>query len=157
MLKFSGNYKGSWLFKAAPIGQISSVYSGTLKAFLVKLYLPVFLVLSLAFTWIFTIRIFPDLVAVLLAGIVQSLITYKLANDEKYPFSQSFEFAQNAGGGKMFLLSLLTGIFVVVHLIAGIWSYGVFVYIAVLLVVIVTGWRFVFPNQVNAAEGKRRN
>ena len=151
MLKFSGNYKGSWLFKAAPIQQISSVYSGTLKAFLVKLYLPTFLVLSLAFTWIFTVRILPDLVAVLLGGIVQSLITYKLVNDETYPFSQSFEFAQNAGGAKMFLLSLITGVFVVAHLLAGIVSYGVYVYIAVLFVATIIGWRIVFPKRVKSS------
>ena len=49
MLKFSGSYKGSWLLKAAPIKNQSAAYSGALKAFLVKLYLPVFLLLRYCF------------------------------------------------------------------------------------------------------------
>ena len=118
MLRFSGNYKGGWLFKATPILQMSSAYSGALKAFLVKLYVPIFLVLSVVFTWVFTVRILPDLVAVLLAGIGQTLITYKLINDEEFPFSKSFELTQDSEGAKMLLLSLVTGVFVVGHLIA---------------------------------------
>ena len=145
MLKFSGSYKGSWLFKAAPIQQKSSAYSGALKAFLVKLYMPVFLVLSIVFTWIFTVRILPDLFAVLLAGIVQTLITYKLVNDEEYPFSKSFEFAQEAGAAKMMLLSLVTGVFVIGHLIANIFDFGIYIYIVLLYVVILLGWRRIFP------------
>ncbi|MBO0587526.1 hypothetical protein [Sporosarcina sp. E16_8] len=147
MLKFSGSYKGSWLFKATPIQQMSTAYSGTLKAFLVKLYVPILLVLSVVFTWIFTVRILPDLVAVLLAGIGQTLVTYKLINDEEYPFSKSFEFTQDAGGAKMLLLSLVTGVFVVGHLIATPFNYGIYVYIVLLLAVVLIGWRMVFPSK----------
>ena len=147
MLRYSGNYKGSWLFKAAPIYQISSAYSGALKALLVKLYVPVLFLLSCVFTWIFSVRILPDLVVVLLAGIGQTLVTYKLVNDEEYPFSKSFEFTQEAGGAKMLLLSLVTGVFVVGHLIANVFEYGIYVYLVLLLAVVLIGWQMVFPSK----------
>lgn len=147
MLRYSGNYKGSWLFKTAPIYQVSSVYSGALKALLVKLYVPVLFLLSCVFIWIFSVRILPDLVAVLLAGIGQTLVTYKLVNDEEYPFSKSFEFTQEAGGAKMLLLSLVTGVFVVGHLIANVFEYGIYVYLVLLLAVVLIGWRMVFPSK----------
>ncbi|WP_342507486.1 hypothetical protein [Sporosarcina sp. FSL K6-2383] len=145
MLKFSVSYKGNWLFKAAPIQQPSAAYSGALKAFLVKLYLPVFLVLSFVFTWIFTVRILPDLFAIFLVGIVQMLITYTILKAGEYPFSESFEFAQDAGAAKMLLLGLLVGIFVVGHLIANIFDYGIYVYVIVLCVVIYFSWKRLFP------------
>lgn len=147
MLKFSGSYKGSWLFKAAPIQQKSAAYSGALKAYVVKLYLPVFLVLSIAFTWIFTVRILPDLFAVLLAGIAQTLVTYKMINDEEYPFSKSFEFAQDAGTAKMMLLSVVTAVFVIGHVITTNFDFGIYIYIVVLLVGVLLGWRGIFPQK----------
>ncbi|CAM3191586.1 hypothetical protein FITA111629_09095 [Filibacter tadaridae] len=147
MLQFSGNYKGGWIFKAAPIQQLSSIYSGTLKAFLVKLYVPVFLLLSIAFTWTFGVRIIPDLFAILLVGIVQSLITYKLINNETFPFSRSFEFAQSTGGAKIIISSLLIGVFVIAHLLLGAVKFGLYVYIAILFVAVVVGWRVVFPKR----------
>ena len=132
MLKFSGSYKGSWLLKAAPIENQSAAYSGTMKAFLVKLYLPVVLLLGTVFTWIFTWNVIPELVAVLLGGILQALITYRIINNETYPFSNSFEFAQETDGLKMFLLTLLTGVFVIAHLISTFINYGAYLYSAVL-------------------------
>ena len=145
MLKFSGNYKGSWLMKAAPIRHASALYSGALKALLVKLYLPVLLLVGIAFTWVFTGRIIPDLMAVFLAGVIQALLTYKFINNEAYPFSNSFEFAQEANGIKMFIPILLIGIFVILHLFAIMVDYGIYVYIIVLLASVLVGWRIVFP------------
>ena len=145
MLKFSGNYKGSWLMKAAPIKHASALYSGSLKALLVKLYLPVLLLVGIAFTWMFTGRIIPDLVAVFLAGIIQALLTYKLINNENYPFSNSFEFAQEANGIKMIIPILLIGVFVILHLFAMMVDNGIYMYIIVLLASVLVGWRIAFP------------
>lgn len=147
MLKFSEGYKGSWLFRAAPIERISAIHSGTLKAFFVKLYIPTFVFLSLVFIWIFSARILPDLAAVLLGGLLQTLITYKIANGSDLPFSMSFEFAQESGGAKMMILTLITGAFVGAHFLANAFHYGIYVYIAVLLVAMGIGWRMVFAEK----------
>lgn len=144
-MQFSVNYKGNWLFMAAPIQKPAAAYSGTLKAFLVKLYMPVFVLLSIAFIAIFSWRIVPDLFAVLLGAILQTLLTYKWLNSSTFPFTQSFEFAQSEGSAKLFLVTLLAGIFVVGHLIALAITGGIYVYIALLLIAIFIGWRKVFP------------
>jgi ABC-2 type transport system permease protein len=151
MLKFSGSYKGNWIYRTAPISQISSIYSGTLKAFLVKLYFPILIIISIIYIWIFSLRIVPDLFIVFLAGIVQVLITYKILNDEEYPFSQSFEFAQETQGVKNFLLICLTGLFVVMHFFALLIPYGLYVYLLILLIGTIVSWTIVFPgNSKNA-------
>lgn len=144
MLRFSANYKGSWIFKAAPLENPNAAYSGTLKAFLAKLYIPVFLLLSIIFMWIFGLRIAPHLVAVLLGAVVQTLLTYKLINAEPFPFMNSFETVQSDGSMKLFLLSLLTGLFVIAHLIANAITGGIYAYIGILIVVLLIGWRKVF-------------
>ncbi|WP_404467138.1 hypothetical protein [Planococcus rifietoensis] len=151
MLKFSEGYKGSWLFRAAPIEQASSAYSGTLKAFIVKMYVPVFVFLSVIFLWIFSARILPDLAAVLLGGLLQILITYRIVNEGEFPFSTSFEFAQESGGAKMLLLTLITGAFIGAHFLVNAFDYGIYVYLVVLLLAVGIGWRLVFPKRKKAA------
>lgn len=147
MLRFSGNYKGSWLLKAAPIENESAAYSGVLKAFLVKLYAPIMLLVSIIFIFIFTGRIIPDLFVVFLAGVLQTLITFKLINNETYPFSKSFEFAQDDMGMKMILPMIITGVFVLVHVLFLNINFGVYIYMAVLLLTIFISWRIVFPRR----------
>lgn len=147
MLRFSGNYKGSWLLKAAPIENKSAAYSGVLKAFLVKLYAPTMLLVSIVFTFIFTGRIIPDLFVAFLTGILQTLITFKLINNETYPFSKSFEFAQDAMGMKMILPMIITGVFALIHVLSLNTNFGVYIYMVVLLIAILIGWRVVFPRR----------
>lgn len=145
MLKFSGNYKGNWIYRAAPIKEVSSIYSGTIKAFLVKIYAPIYLLLSFLFVLIFSIKIVPDLLVVLLAGLAQVLITYRLTNNETYPFSRSFEFAQDSNTANMIILMLITALFAGIHILATFINYGLSVYIVILLVVTIVGWRITFP------------
>ena len=147
MLKFSGNYKGNWIYRAAPINQISSIYSATLKAFLVKLYIPVFILVSLVFIWIFSARIVPELFVMLTAAIVQTLVTYKIINNEPYPFSQSFEFAQETQNAKNILLIGITGLFAGGHLIALKIPFGIYIYLVLLLVVTIVGWKMIFSEK----------
>lgn len=145
LLKYSRNYKGGWIFKASPIENSAAVYSGTLKAFLVKLYMPIVFIVSCVFLWIFSLRIAPDLVAVVLGGIVQTLLTYKLINGEEFPFTTSIEVVQEGGGAVMFFISLLTGAFVIMHLLALMIPFGIYVYITLLVCGVIIGWRIVFP------------
>ncbi|MFD2759665.1 hypothetical protein [Lentibacillus juripiscarius] len=145
MLKYSENFKGSWIFRAAPIRDLASLHRGTIKAFLVKLYLPIFIVLGTVFTVIFSVKIIPDLAVVLLAGCLHTIISYKLLNKGTYPFSQSFELAQDMNTGMNILLTLLAGLFALIHFIALSFSNGIYIYLGVLLIVTIVSWFVAFP------------
>ena len=145
MLKFSGTYKGSWIYRTTPIQYVSSIYSATLKAFIVKLYIPIFLINSVIFVWVFSPKIIPEIILILLVAVVQVIVTYKLINNEDYPFSESYEFAQDQQAAKNVLLFLITGLFAVGHYIALGIPYGIYIYMVILLIVIVVGWRVTFP------------
>ncbi|WP_336824051.1 hypothetical protein [Sporosarcina sp. USHLN248] len=150
MLKYSANYKGGFLFKTTPIEQPAIAYSGALKAFLVKLYAPIFVLLCIALMAIYSWRIAPDLFAVLLGAVLQTLLTYKWLGGGKFPFTESAEFAQSEGSGPVILLSLAAGAFVIMHFIASAFTVGIYIYIVLLLAVTLLGWRNVFKMKKTA-------
>lgn len=147
----SANYKGSWVFQATPVKAYKSIYSATLKAFLVKLLLPVYLLLSIVFLFIFSARIIPDLLIVLVSLVLCTLIAYKLLAKNDYPFSEPFEAMREGGSsGIYFLFMFVVGGFALVHFIiamlAG--SIALYVYFAVLCVVTFFSWRVTFRERV---------
>ncbi|MDI2588484.1 hypothetical protein OR571_15520 [Psychrobacillus sp. NEAU-3TGS] len=147
MLKFSGTYKAQWIYEVAPIHNKFSIYSGTLKACLIQYFIPVYLLLSVLFIWIFSIRIIDDLIVVLLTAIAVTLISYRLFDAEDYPFSQSHEFMQEMSTFKVLAGVLVVGVFVLVHLIFTKIPFGLLIYIVLLAIGILIGWKKVFPRR----------
>lgn len=148
MLRFSSKYKGAWIFQTAPIEHPSAIYSGTLKAFLIKLYLPIYTLLSIVFIFLFSARIIPDLIVVFITGVLHTLISYKVVNNRKYPFSEAFESAQQGGSTvKTFLLMFVIGLFFFVHQFFRQIDYGVYMYLVILLSATIISWRVVFKQK----------
>ncbi|WP_157800157.1 hypothetical protein [Sporolactobacillus pectinivorans] len=147
MLKFSGAYKGAWIFSAAPIQNRVSIFSGALKAFLIRLFFPVYLILSFLFLLIFKGLILPDLVVIFLTACLYSVICYRTINGEgTLPFSMPFETVQE--GGNMQALVLMVGAvpFVGLHALIG-WflpGYGLWLYALILFAGNFVVWRKAF-------------
>lgn len=146
MLQFSAKYKGAWIFQTTPIQKHSIVYSATLKAFFVRLYLPIIFVLSILYIWIFSFRILPDLAVVVITALLQVLISYKMFNNGKYPFIEPIETAQPGGGatGKIIILMLIVGLFTILHLIISFIPLAIYGYLVVLIVLTTILWKMVF-------------
>lgn len=145
MFRFSGKYKGAWIYKTAPIKSWSSLYSGTLKAFLVNLYLPVFLLVSVIFLFIFGFRIIPDLFIVLLSSIFYAYICANMLI-KSLPFSESFDDAQKESGLKILPFVLLIGVFFAIHYLSLQVQWGLWVDLLVLAGIQVFIWRMPFRN-----------
>lgn len=146
MLQFSAKYKGAWIFRTTPIQKHAIVYGAALKAMLVKLYLPIFLVLSILYIWIFSFRILPDLAIVFVSAILQVLIAYKMFNNGEYPFTEPIETAQQGGGaaGKIIVLMIIVGIFVILHSVISFIPFGIYGYLAVLIALTILFWKRTF-------------
>lgn len=140
MIRYSGKYKGAWIYKTVPIHDLGTLFSGTIKAFLVKLYFPVLLLISIIFVLAFGIRIVPDLVIVFLGSLVFAFICAKSLLTS-YPFSESFEDAQKDAGIRVLPFMLLIGVFYGIHLASLLVSWGPWVYMAILLLVNIFIWR----------------
>ncbi|WP_186579056.1 hypothetical protein [Aquibacillus kalidii] len=148
MLKYSGKYKGAWIYRVTPIRQPEQIYSATMKAFLMKLYIPVVTVVSIIFIFIFSVRIIPDVIAMLLTGLIVSTLASKVMNNDVYPFSQSFEFSQSTNTGYIFLLMFIAGVFGGIHYLITLVNFGVYMYIAVLIIMLWISWKLVFKKRL---------
>ncbi|WP_413406846.1 hypothetical protein [Paenibacillus amylolyticus] len=152
MLKFSGQYKAFWTFRAAPMANDSALYKGALKAFLCNMFLPIFLANAVLFTWTFGLRILPDIAIIMMTATALVPLAGKLLL-RKPPFSQSFSMAQQSDGWYVFaalpVLAMLWGVHVFFRSVAG----GVWIYGALLIVANVLLWTLLFREKKTAKKG----
>ncbi len=143
MMRYSANYKGTWIYKVMPIHELAPVFKGTLKAFLVNLLLPLYVLEGIIFTWIFGVRIIPDLIVVLLNIFIYTVISFKKLKIE-LPFTRPFEPGQEGNKGSVILLMLVLGILCFIHYLCKRVTFGIYIYIPVALIVNVALWRRAF-------------
>jgi ABC-2 type transport system permease protein len=140
MLKFSGKYKGAWIYKTAPLKNLVPLYSAVIKVFIIKLFLPVYLLVSAIFIGIFGIRIIPDIFVVFTASILYTVISSKFLKGA-LPFSESFADANQGAGLKVILSMVISAIFFGLHFGAAYIPYGVFIYLIVLVILTIFLWK----------------
>ncbi|MEC1743020.1 hypothetical protein [Schinkia azotoformans] len=144
LLKFSGKYKGAWIYRVAPIQQLKPIFSGTIKAFIFKLYLPVYLVLSAVFIVLFGVGVLPDLIVVFLNACTYAVICFMILK-KSIPFSESFDqYNQNSNGAIVFGLMLFVGLFAGLHFVSTLFSYGIYLYLVITIICLATIWKLAF-------------
>ncbi|WP_062109699.1 hypothetical protein [Bacillus niameyensis] len=145
MIKFSKNYKAGWIFHAIPLKSEKRFYSAALKAFLVRLYLPIYLIVSIIFMVIFSWRIWPDLLIVFVSAVLMTVLAYKVINNERFPFTRPVESAQEGiNSFKVFLVIFVAGAFAGLHLIVLRIPYGIIGYFIVLVLITGVLWKWTF-------------
>lgn len=143
MLKYSGKHKGAWIYRTTPVREVGAVFSGSLKAFLVRLYVPVYILVSIAFLAIFGVRVAIDLAAVLLASALFTVVCFKLMK-KVMPFSEPFSAAGKGDGVVVLPLMLLIGAFVFLHFASTLLPFGSVIYAVLMLVANIAVWRLAF-------------
>ncbi|WP_059172907.1 hypothetical protein [Bacillus sp. FJAT-27445] len=140
MLKYSGRYKASWLLGAAPLKTHAPFYSGTLKAFLSRLFFPVYAIAGGIFCLIFGLKVLPDIIGAFLAAIVYTVFcTYLLKGS--LPFSESFEASQESEGWRTIIYLIPMFALMGIHYLFTFIQYGSFLYILIMLVAASVSWR----------------
>lgn len=144
MLGHSAKYKAAWIYKVFPIKDYTDLQKGSLKAFLIKLYIPLYLVLSIVFCFIYGPRIIPDLLIVLVASCLYTIICY-MGFENKVPFTKPFDEIGDGQSWKALILFIPLGLLAFIHyLLATSISYGTFIYFFVLVIVNFISWKFLF-------------
>ncbi|MNI54928.1 hypothetical protein D3C73_1098500 [compost metagenome] len=148
MLRYSENYKAAWIYKAIPLPRTSAVYSGMLKALILRLLLPLFAVEGVLFLWLFGLRLWPHLIIVLLALLLYSVLCFRLL-PQALPFSEKYSAAgqkefTGVAIAQMFILLLFGGI----HYVATLVPWGIYSYAPVLVIANWWIWRVSFPRAV---------
>ncbi|MGO1468479.1 MAG: hypothetical protein ACTHW2_00505 [Tissierella sp.] len=134
-LGYSGNYKGSFIYKTMPIKEYSSIYKGALKAAFVNLFTPLFIFEAIIFLIVFGMRIFPDLILV-----------YIISN-KNLPFSQDFEMIKKGKFLEMIATLFVSVIPFLIHLFAFRFSFGIYIYIFLAIVVNLLVWKYIFKEK----------
>ena len=143
MVKYSDQFKASWIYKAVPIDDMASIFKGVYKGVFYKMILPVYIVLALVYLWVFGLRIIPQIIAILFVIIILNLITVKLM-DKHLPFSVSFKDGEKMDDlGITLFIFMLSGIFGVVHYIINRLNYGVYIFILIELILIWILWTII--------------
>ncbi|XZH03943.1 ABC transporter permease [Clostridium perfringens] len=143
MVKYSDQFKASWIYKAVPIDDMASIFKGTYKGVFYKMILPVYTILALVYLWVFGLRIIPQIIAILFVIIILNLITVKLM-DKHLPFSVSFKDGEKMDDlGITLFIFMLSGILGVVHYIINRLNYGVYIFILIELILIWILWTII--------------
>ncbi len=140
MLRYSGKYKGAWVYKTAPVSTLAPLYSATLKVFITNLYLPVFFILSLIFIAIFDINILPDIFVTFVSSILYTIICSNYLKGT-LPFSESFEDAQQNSGVKIIIALIIGAVLAGIHYGITFIPYGVYGYLVLLLIITFFSWK----------------
>lgn len=148
-LGYSSNYKGAWIYNMAPIDDTSVIFKGTIKAALINLIIPLYFVTSIITMVVFRGSIFIDLIIIFLNILLYIVICFKTL-DKTIPFSQPFETTNQGGGMIMIPLMLALGGLALVHYIATIISYGVFIYMVLLIIINFLVWKKAFDVTVES-------
>lgn len=132
MMKYSASHKGAWIYAAAPVGDMAAVYRGTLKAMMLRLLVPVFLLLSAVFLVIYGTRIALDLVVAFFGTMLFLMVCFRVLS-KRLPFSEPFIAGRNAESGKMFPLTFGVGALGGLHYGATLVPYGTLGFLALLI------------------------
>ncbi len=139
-LGYSGNYKGAWIYQTIPIKDKSAIYKGTVKAAIINLFLPVFILVSLIFLIIYKMQIVEHVIVAGINMLLYIIIEFKIL-DNNLPFSKAFEITENpVGGGNILVGLFIMGLFVLGHYMLTIIPYGVYAYIPIGLIVSKIAW-----------------
>lgn len=144
LLAQSAKYKAAWIYQVFPLADFSALKKGTLKAFLLKLFVPLYAVMCIVFTVLFGVRVVPDLIGVLLASFIYTLICYLLTGDE-LPFTQPSGQVDSGQGVKTLILLIPLAMIAGIHYAISLYMpFGAWVFALLMLVINGVCWRVLF-------------
>lgn len=143
LLNCSANYRGAWIYEAIPIKKLGYASRGVLKAFIIKYIMPLFLVQSIIYIFIYGFKILPDLLGVLFASLFLIVIIYKIIAKE-LPFSISFNDVGKESVVVMLCLLLILGIVWALHYGLTFIVAGNYIYIVLMIMTNIVIWKKAF-------------
>lgn len=140
ILKYSNNAKASWIYHIAPVKSNSSIFKGTIKAILYKIYLPIMLLFSIGFIFIFKFIAVKHLIIITLSLILTIIIITRI--ESTLPFSMNYSMAAMSSNiGKLMLYMIIIGVFALIHYLVSSNVIYTYMYILILILLIVISWK----------------
>jgi ABC-2 type transport system permease protein len=143
MLKHSSHFKGAWVYKVIPISGPRSILSGAVKAFVIRLLMPLYVVESFLFGLIFGAKVIPDLIVVGLGMLLFTMICFR-AIRKSIPFSEPFDAVRSQEHLIVLPLLLVIGVLLGLHWASSLVTGGLYGYMLLLVIVNLVAWRIGF-------------
>lgn len=142
-IKYSDQNKAAWIYKVVPIEDMSAVFKGVYKAVFYKMIFPVVLFIGILYTWIFGLRVIPNLIAIFLVTIFLSLIALK-SMDKHLPFSVSYKDCEKMDDlGIVIVISILSAVLGGIQYFITKLNFGVYIFMGIILFAIALMWHFI--------------
>ncbi|WP_440896571.1 hypothetical protein ACS127_00765 [Amphibacillus sp. Q70] len=141
MLKYSAKEKGSFIYQVLPVKEESLFYRATLKAFLVQLLAPVMLFLLIIYLFFMGPMALVHFPVIFLIACALTPISYRIMNNGRYPFLESFAVIESANAGMMMVMMFVIGILAFIHHLVFLFPYVVFLYVLLLCVINWFAWK----------------
>jgi hypothetical protein len=138
----SEKYKGAWIYKALPIERPADIFKGSIKAALLMLVIPVYLIIATLFLSIFGLKILLDLSAIFLSILLLTMLIFKLSK-KQLPFHKDFALTKGNEEGNITLIfgsMAYSGACAGIHYGLTKLQYGVLIYSIILLVLFLLLW-----------------
>lgn len=141
-LRFSGHYKGAWIYKTMPIEDERAIYLGTIKATIINLFLPIFVVSSLVYLFLYRFSILDHILVAGINLLLYTWIIFKQGN-RHLPFSEKFGVGEKSAGFFQMMISMvIMGLFALLHYGIALIPCGSYGYIIMAFVVVILRKRF---------------
>jgi hypothetical protein len=138
----SEKYKGAWIYKTLPIERPADIFKGSIKAALLMLVIPVYLIITILFLSIFGLKILLDLSAIFLSILLLIMLIFKLSK-KQLPFHKDFALTKGNEEGTLTLMfgsMAYSGACTGIHYCLTKLQYGVLIYSIILLLLFLLLW-----------------
>ncbi|MGL5345801.1 MAG: hypothetical protein ACRDA3_00450, partial [Peptostreptococcaceae bacterium] len=144
LIKYSKEYKGSWIYDVLPIKNENNIYSAMFKVTIYKLILPVFILISTIFLIIFKLEVIPHITIVFAINIIVSLYTFKI-DDNELPFTLEYKNNNSSSNIITMIKSMLViGVFALIHYIIRNNIFFKLIYLGLLIITIKILYKRIF-------------
>lgn len=143
LINHSTNYKAAWIFISAPIKDYNLFVKASLKTFIIRLLLPIFLIVSSIFIYLMGVEIIVDLVVVFLVFLLYVAISAKIRGNE-LPMSQSFENLNKGQGMLVFITIFILIFFGAIHSAIKFLEFSIYPYGLILFILNIIIWKLFF-------------
>ncbi|MEG2788827.1 MAG: hypothetical protein RR942_13530 [Romboutsia sp.] len=135
-LKFSRNYKASYIYTTIPIKDKMNVHKAAIKACLFNIIIPSYLILCIIFIYFYKVSIIKHIIVVFLVSIFITISTFKII-DKSMPFSKQINVVKkNYAIVENYLMIVLVLIMAGIHFVSSIFGVlGLNIYIVALLII----------------------
>lgn len=145
MIRYSNNYKASWIYFVAPIENKRNAYNGALKAFTVKIVSISLVISAIIMLALFGIGIWSQIITMIFLTLSIIPISYKLGDGTPLPFTISYSDRSRGNGGRsFFIMGILLALVIIQLLFILFIPFGTYIYMIISIISCIGTWRLTF-------------